>query len=303
MNNFSVEELRDVVAIVEESLGAEYEVKFIENMIKDGKEVSAISIVDPEMSENGNTVAITLYFNDEMLKGVDYVEDLVARVLRAFENRAKTGEPSIFVKMLDSFESSKGLIVPVVLSTGKYDKDRLSKRIEGTDMSIYYKVMGPNNMSTAITESLAERWGVAFDTIHSVAMENLNNNSDSYEIQGISKVLMGMLSEEEAAMMGLPVVPDEDEQLFVVSNTEKLFGANAMLLKGIMNKAKEKLGVFFILPSSIHELLLVRKAGSDVSALGGIVGDVNATQVSDADFLAEGVYEYDFAKEMIVPAR
>ena len=61
---------------------------------------------------------------------------------------------------------------------------------------------------------------------------------------------------------------------------------------------REKVGGdFFILPSSIHELLVVPKQdGMELSDLEAMVKEVNATQVAPEEKLSDHVYEYD-AKE------
>lgn len=54
-------------------------------------------------------------------------------------------------------------------------------------------------------------------------------------------------------------------------------------------------GKLFILPSSIHELILVPDDGEDVKGLKEIVSDVNDNSgaVTEEDFLSNSVYHYD----------
>ena len=70
--------------------------------------------------------------------------------------------------------------------------------------------------------------------------------------------------------------------------------------QNFMDEAAEKLGGdFFILPSSIHEILLVKDNGQfDRAALEQMVREVNATQVAPEDKLTDSVYHYD-SKEKI----
>lgn len=51
---------------------------------------------------------------------------------------------------------------------------------------------------------------------------------------------------------------------------------------------------FFVLPSSIHEVLLVKNNGQmTAKELENMVKGVNATQVEPADQLTDHVYHYD----------
>lgn len=67
-----------------------------------------------------------------------------------------------------------------------------------------------------------------------------------------------------------------------------------------MDQAAEKLGGdFYILPSSIHEILLVPDNGDKTADdLRDMVREVNATQVSPEEKLTDNVYHYD-SKEHI----
>ena len=62
-----------------------------------------------------------------------------------------------------------------------------------------------------------------------------------------------------------------------------------------MDQAAERAGGdFYILPSSIHEILIVPDNGKmGLSDLENMVKEVNATQVAPADKLTDNVYHYD----------
>ena len=71
-----------------------------------------------------------------------------------------------------------------------------------------------------------------------------------------------------------------------------------MMFPGFLKEAFLKLGgSFFILPSSVHEVLL---AGEDApftaDELRSVVRRVNASEVSDEEFLSDEVYRYDAGK-------
>ena len=62
-----------------------------------------------------------------------------------------------------------------------------------------------------------------------------------------------------------------------------------------MDQAAERLGGdFFVLPSSIHEVLLVKDDGNaSLPELKNMVEEVNATQVAPEEKLTDSVYHYD----------
>lgn len=53
-------------------------------------------------------------------------------------------------------------------------------------------------------------------------------------------------------------------------------------------------GDYFVLPSSVHEVLIMPKSEDmDPKELRNMVQDVNATQVAEGEILSDQVYEYD----------
>ena len=72
-------------------------------------------------------------------------------------------------------------------------------------------------------------------------------------------------------------------------------GASVTQLPDFLQEAADRLGGdFFVLPSSVHEVLFIRDDGSfERDQLESMVRGVNATEVSEADFLSDSVYHYD----------
>ena len=71
-----------------------------------------------------------------------------------------------------------------------------------------------------------------------------------------------------------------------------------------MDKIAEQVGSsYYILPSSIHETLVVPFSdGMNVEDLKNMVHEVNSTQLSADEILSDSVYIYDYDKHRIVAA-
>ena len=87
----------------------------------------------------------------------------------------------------------------------------------------------------------------------------------------------------------------ENELMYVASTPDKVHGACVISYQNFMDQAAERLGGdFFVLPSSIHEIILVRDDGNaDYHNLQSMVQEVNDTQVDPAEKLTDNVYHYD----------
>ena len=71
-------------------------------------------------------------------------------------------------------------------------------------------------------------------------------------------------------------------------------GAGILFCHEYLKAIREKIGDFYILPSSIHEVLIIPNDGTtDINDLNSIVQDVNANEVSENDYLADRAFTVD----------
>lgn len=91
------------------------------------------------------------------------------------------------------------------------------------------------------------------------------------------------------------VYEDDFCPMYVATNAKKLNGAGVMFYTGLLRSFAERIGKsFYILPSSIHELIFVPdNASVDVNYLGMMVREVNSTEVLPDEVLSDNVYRYD----------
>ena len=105
------------------------------------------------------------------------------------------------------------------------------------------------------------------------------------------------------ALIGLPELPVQSDfpHLFALTNSKAFFGASVIMYPGILRTAAKKLGgAYYILPSSMHEVLLLAKdKDTDPSQLKEIVEEVNLTDAVSTDFLSNHVYEYDSDEDTV----
>ena len=91
-----------------------------------------------------------------------------------------------------------------------------------------------------------------------------------------------------------------DGELFLATNSDALYGASVIAIPGFLDQAAEKLGgSFYILPSSVHEVLLLKNdQAMEVQDLENMVQEINESIVSREEQLSDRVYHYD-AKEKV----
>lgn len=102
----------------------------------------------------------------------------------------------------------------------------------------------------------------------------------------MSEILMEMMGG-----MSFPGMPTpEKEMMYVVSNKSKVNGAVNVL--NAYDKVSELLGTddLVVLPSSIHEVIVVPASTGDYNQLRSMVGEVNGTEVAREEQLSDNIY-------------
>ncbi len=85
----------------------------------------------------------------------------------------------------------------------------------------------------------------------------------------------------------------ELQPMYILTNKEKLNGASVLYSPVTLEKVREKLGDYYILPSSKHEVICMPKSFEpDEAELKEQVRYVNTTELAQEDFLSDSIYEY-----------
>ena len=257
--------------------------------------------VTPEGSNIGVNMSLEKFY-DAVQDGTPYdsvVDKAVETINRGIEQR-----PDIDVAALTDYSQMKEKLAMEVVSA-ETNKDMLQNvpHQNMEDMAVVYRFVissdDEGRASILVTNQILENMGVTPEQLHADALENAPQIKPA-EIKGMSEVMAEMMGAEQAEMMGIVPVAPEDEQMFVATVPDKVHGAGVLAYQDFMDQAAERAGGdFFILPSSIHEILIVPDNGKmDLKELEAMVKEVNATQVAPADKLTDSVYHYD-SKEKI----
>ena len=210
-----------------------------------------------------------------------------------------------------------------ILTNYETAKDRLFIRISGTDrnegilnniphtrienLAITYHIaanMGDEGLASApVTNQMLHMFGITKEQLHQDALENSPRLFPA-KVESLNEMMDKMVrddmraagvSEEDIDQMLEDMNQGMDTPLTVVTNNQQLNGAAVLFYPGQMDQIGESVkGDFFILPSSIHEMLVLPDDGDmSYQELKEMVVDVNNTQVSPDEKLADEVYHYD----------
>lgn len=109
-------------------------------------------------------------------------------------------------------------------------------------------------------------------------------------------VLLKELYIDPASLLSL------DFPMYVLTNTERLNGAASLLYEGQLEKLAKILGEeYYVLPSSIHEVIIVPKSKVvDKNDLSHMVNEINQEHLQREEVLSNHAYYYDGLKEELV---
>ncbi len=92
---------------------------------------------------------------------------------------------------------------------------------------------------------------------------------------------------------------DASGDIWVLTNEKGFLGASVLTRTDVLCELYNKVGDYYILPSSIHEILAVPVNACEdgmTDALEDMVRSVNQTQVAQKDQLSDNVYFFDGKK-------
>ena len=203
----------------------------------------------------------------------------------------KMGVPDIFdyKKMKEKLQ--------VRICDQEWNEERLADKVimEHGDFAAYYAVNleenGEGISSIPVTISLMNEWGVSVEQIQADAVAADRNRG--VVLMNMKEIIKSMIFGEEPENLLNEKLDIETmrEPMFCLTNAQKMNGASLLLQEDIRKQIGECLGSdYFVLPSSIHEVLIVPDNGLfEVPELNAMVKEVNETQVERQEQLSDKV--------------
>ena len=296
------EEFRDelVDALQERLYESGNEVSITVNTVEKMNETYEAITITPDGSNIGMNLNLEV-FAESYENGMDF-DEIVERVNDVIEQNL-SNMPTFDVSTFTDYEQMKDKLSMEVVASDR-NAELLTKvpHQEMEDMAVVYRFVMESDeagrASILITNELLDKMGVTPEQLHADALENAPELRPAV-IKGMSEVMAEMMGASAAEMLGIEELP-RDEVMYVATVPDKVSGAGVIAYQEFMDQAAERLGGdFYILPSSIHEILLVKDDGNtDFRDLKTMVEEVNATQVRPEEKLTDSVYHYD-SKEHI----
>lgn len=267
------------------------------------------------LMRDGESISPNIYLDqmyEDYRKGADIdgivgqVADL--RIEHAAENISVEGLKD---KLLGDYADLKGSIhgrlVDPELNT-KTLKELVSRPCG--EFALTYQVdLGPMNDAldthaiVRVSEPLLKRWGITEEELYHDVMEaDKAREPGLFDMQEMMATLFdrnnpaaNYLTGERDIRTSPGLIP-----FYVLTYRDRELGASLMAHEDVLAKIGEVLGGnYFVVPSSIQELLIMREEDGDARMLTQMCRDVNETEVSQEELLSDKVQHYDAAERKL----
>lgn len=289
-------------------MGEDYHIEFREVVKNNGVCLHGILI-----AKKDSNISPAIYI-DGLYK--DYEEgrafgDIIYDILCVYKNHAK--EQNMNMDFFTQFEKAKSRILYKLIHR-ETNRKMLTEipYIKWNDLAlVFYYAFEDERLGRAtilIRNTHLAMWETDVMSLYSIAKTNMVRLRPE-EMLPIKQIIHEFMDknqdDEDLKDSGLTREAREamkhDIAMYVLSNRDRIFGASALLYAESLKNLTEKLNKnLVILPSSVHEVLLVPDDGqADKKFYQDMVKEVNDTQVEPEERLSYNVYYYDRVSEKI----
>lgn len=264
------------------------------------------------IAKEGNEIAPTIYIDGMYRLYQDGVSEaqLIQKVIDAYEE-AYINDTTPIQNALSSFVNAKDRLFIKLINEEKNREmlqDIPHRMVQ--DLAIVYALHLKDAFdfsgTVTVTNTLLQMWGIDEETLYTQVMLNTPRVSPAIlcPLQEMMESLLPTaqflnappmdISEYDFDGFTIKIDNGNDMQLYIVTNKSKIFGAASLLLPHVMEKIGEFLGSFYVLPSSIHEVLVIPASSAmETSELIGMVRQINETELLPEEVLSDNIYLYD----------
>ena len=253
--------------------------------------------------EKGKDIAPTIYLDIfyELYTNGENIKNIIRQIEVIYEQNKNN--VTFDVNILKHFDTIKDKIVYKVVnyrSNEKLLEQVPHKRI--LDLAVVFYCLLDNEYGRSATALIynnnLKNWNVTIDDVYKAALKNtpdllhskISSMAALFEKCGVN------VDGEEVDLKDY--VPSD---MYVLTNESKLNGAACILYENVLYDFAQKLGAdLYILPSSVHEVILLPKLSMfEKDELVNMVKEVNTEGVAADEVLSDHVYEYNRTERLI----
>ena len=178
----------------------------------------------------------------------------------------------------------KSLVLSLIPAKGNEELLESVPHRKLEDLAITYRVLLQQDVYALVNNRMLKRYGITAEELHADALQSAQRIAPA-----LIRPMQEMLPFREPQLW--PCGP----ALYVATTDIISYGASVIVYPGLLDRAAAIIGEeLFIIPSSIHEVILMEAQDpDDYEAYEEMVQAVNRAEVAPRDRLSDRVYHYD----------
>ena len=238
-------------------------------------------------------------FFEQYQKGMS-IDRIVNEILEFYE-KVKV-EEDYDVSQLSLYENVKKKVACKLVNTEK-NQQMLKEvpHIPLLDLSIVFYILvdvdEKGSATIQIRNEHIENWNVNVEQLYKDAKLNVKCLIPARLMcmQHVIEKLCDISKGEGKDLLKAKFPPENKEFMYILTNSIHQYGAAVLAYPNILEMASRIIGEdFYLLPSSIHEVILIPKSKSpDLKDLNEMINEVNETQVQEEEVLSDHAYYYE----------
>lgn len=303
--NMTMEEFSSAIKeTVNNILGKDYEVKVQQVLKNNNTHLTGLVIKAPE-----NPIAPTVYleqFLEEYTQGHFDIAAISDQIINIYDHSIV--RVNFDVESVADLSACKEKIC-YKLVNAKKNKELLEEvpHVLMNDLAIIFFIYfgeetSFGTASITIKNQMLSSWNITTYELLEIAKHNTKRLFPA-NIRPMSNVLFGIMNKTfgDDELNNAGTMSKGLDTIYVCSNASDLWGAGVILYDGILADMAGKLesDYIYVLPSSVHETILIPSNGMDTLFLKTMVSEVNSTAVAPEEVLSDNVYVFNAETETI----
>lgn len=300
---------KEVEQIVKKKIGDQYQVSIGQVLKNNGLTKDSILIKESEASISPN---IYLDYFYERFCECESLDEISEEIINSYYE-AVNQKPDDVADYFDFDNYREKLFFRIVhFESNKTLLDTIP-HIPFLDLAITFHCMiSDYSMEIqffTVSNLLMEAWGLTVNELYQIALDNTQQIFPAH-IDTLEHIMERLLWKNNSYQSifnhtdfesELSNIPDKVElQMLVLTNQYGLNGAAVILYPNLLARLAEKLQAnLYLLPSSIHEFIVLPEECNLYPELSKMVSEVNTHEVSKDEILSNHVYFYDWKENIL----
>jgi beta-glucosidase/6-phospho-beta-glucosidase/beta-galactosidase len=279
-------------------------------------EGTGIDLTEKDMAKPNHSYHALLASTDEQGLTIDVerafsryqrgssIEELCINAKDSINDAFNRGKFLKFAKELfNDYDKAKSYLTTEIVSierNSEYLETVPYTKISEDLAEIYRIILSSNEDSTSsavVSDAMLKKFGITVEQLRRDALKNAMEK-ETPVVDGILGLLKSMGADQET-------IKNASSPFLVASVSGKNHGAKVLGYPGFLESTAERLdNSFWIIPSSIHEVLILPEGMPAVTPqdLQEMIKQVNDTEVDEEDILSYKLYHYDMGSQLLETA-